>query len=75
MEGIYMTIVQEVLVRLNTDEAFRNAVQQQGEVALQEYNLSANEVAVLRGLDLAGWTEIAAGGPYDGGGNSRGTRF
>ena len=71
-----MTMIQQVLARLNTDENFRNSVQQQGEVALQDYNLSANELAVLSSLDLARWTNATARGPVgpnDGGGGVRGT--
>lgn len=70
-----MTVVQQVLARLNSDENFRNNVQRQGAVAFQDYNLSANELSVLSNLDLARWTTAAAGGPEtpdDGGGGVRG---
>ncbi len=72
-----MTQVQQVLARLNTDETFRSSVQRQGELALQEYNLSANEIAAVGRLDLAQWTDITANssiGPNDAGGSVRGGR-
>jgi ABC-type uncharacterized transport system substrate-binding protein len=72
-----MTNLQQVLARLNSDETFRRSVQRQGALALQEYNLSVNEIAALSGLDLSQWTEIAANGPVgpnDNGGSIRGIR-
>ena len=72
-----MTNVQQVLVRLNTDVMFRNSVQQKGILALEEYNLSPREVAIISKLDLSQWIEIAANGPItpgDAGGSVRGIR-
>jgi len=73
-----MTNVQQVLVRLNTDVIFRNSVQQKGILALEEYNLSPSEVAIISNLDLSQWTEISANGPItpgDAGGTIRGIRI
>jgi hypothetical protein len=74
----FMTNLQQVLARLNSDGTFRLSVQRQGALALQEYNLSANEMSALSDLDLSQWTDIAASGPVtpdDTGGGIRGIRI
>jgi hypothetical protein len=73
-----MTNLQQVLARLNSDGTFRRSVQRQAALALQEYNLSANEMSALSGLDLSQWTEITANDPItpdDTGGGIRGIRI
>lgn len=50
-----MSNIQQVIVRLLTDDLFRRKVQLGGEAVIQEYCLTAEESAIIAQLDLEQW--------------------
>lgn len=51
-----MSIAQQIIARLLTDESFRMMVQTYGETALKSYNLTADQLAVITHLNLEKWS-------------------